>query len=126
VNPSEKAEGFARRDLAKIQKAIGRPRVKSHEELRDIPLCVRVSVRSEEGFKPQNEVQNYYPSEKWPQGGEAQPAAPAAAPAATPAPQPAPAPAPTPQPAPAPAPAAPAAPAAATVQPRKAAPWKRQ
>ncbi len=122
VNPSAAAEEIGRKNLAKVQKAIGRPRIQSHEELCDIPLQVRISIRKEEGFKPQNEFVNCWPSEKYPP----EKAAPAAAPAQQPAPAPAPAPQPAPAPAPAQQPAPAAAPAAATVQPRKVAPWKRQ
>ena len=62
VNPSEKAREIGRQTLAKIMKAVGRTRVQSHVELRNLPMLCEVTVRPAEGQYPaRNEVRNFRP-----------------------------------------------------------------
>ena len=62
VHQSEQAREIGLRTLAKIYKACGKTRVRSHEELRNIPMLVKVSVRPAEGqFAARNEVKDYAP-----------------------------------------------------------------
>lgn len=116
VNPSAQAREIGQRTLAKIMKAVGKPRVRGHEELRNIPMLVKVSIRPAEGqYSARNEVKDYAPDPAY--TAPAAPAAPVASPVAAPVAASAQAPAMPPPPAP------PANPAAAYSQ--GSVPWAR-
>lgn len=84
VHQSEQAREIGLRTLAKIYKACGKTRVRSHEELRNIPMLVKVAVRPPEGqFAARNEVKDYAPDPNY-----VQTPAPAAPVAPAPVPQP--------------------------------------
>ena len=118
VHQSEQAREIGQRTLAKVMKAVGKTRVRSHKELRNVPMLVKVAVRPAEGqFAARNEVKDYAPDPNYVQAP-----APAAPVAPAPAPQPQYAAAPV-----APAPAAPVVPPAnpAGQYPSGRAPWVR-
>lgn len=80
VHPSEQAREIARRTLAKIMKSVGKDRIRSHEELRNIPMLVKIAVRPAEGqFSARNEVRDYAPDPNYPNYVAPAPVAPAPA-----------------------------------------------
>lgn len=63
VNRSDKAMEIAERELATICHAVGREAIGDTEELHGQRLVVRVGIRQDEGYEPQNVVRMWSP---WP------------------------------------------------------------
>lgn len=55
-NSSPKAAEIAQRELSSICHAVGKLNVQDSEELHHLPCLVRISLRTQEGYNPQNEV----------------------------------------------------------------------
>ncbi|QDP46552.1 MAG: hypothetical protein Unbinned4098contig1000_12 [Prokaryotic dsDNA virus sp.] len=62
INPSATAVDIAERDLADIQRAVGKNSVSDSTELHDIPFVVTLKTRpASNGYEASNEVASYKP-----------------------------------------------------------------
>jgi len=66
VNANEQAEEIAHRELATLCLAVGVPGFRSHEQLREKSLLVRVVVRHDTGYEPSNDVKSWKASDDAP------------------------------------------------------------
>lgn len=55
-NDSTKAAEIAQRELSSICHAVGKMNVQDSEELHHLPCLIRVAMRTQEGYAPQNDV----------------------------------------------------------------------
>jgi hypothetical protein len=59
-NPNDQAVGIARQDLKAIVMACGLARCTSTEQLHDIPLMIKLTVKPGDGnYEPSNEIRGY-------------------------------------------------------------------
>lgn len=58
-NPNPKAEEIGRQQLGELMRAIGLPKVTDTDELIGASIKIKVSVRTQEGYDPTNDVKGF-------------------------------------------------------------------
>ncbi len=63
-HPNPKAVKMAKRKLAEIMTAIGKPRIKGSDDLLEVPMMINVT-RKEDGYQdqPENNIKKFYAAE---------------------------------------------------------------